>query len=72
MTLDPRDLPPQPGENFGHIPERFREDYDPEPYTDPVSGVEYPVQARDVLDPQELHEYHQERRRRSRRSKRYT
>jgi hypothetical protein len=25
---DPRD---EPGERFGYIPERFREDYDPEP-----------------------------------------
>lgn len=45
-----------------HIPERMREGYDPEPYTDPHSGVTYPVSARDVLDPQEHAEYQRERR----------
>jgi hypothetical protein len=49
-------------------PSRFREDYDPdpEPWTDPVSGVEYPVRARDVLSPEEYHDYQRERRQRRR------
>jgi len=65
MTDDPR-----PDEHYGPTPERFREDRDPdpEPYTDPLSGVEYPIRPEDVLDREELHEYRQQRRRRSRRS----
>jgi hypothetical protein len=44
------------------IPERFREDDTPEPYTNPVSGVEEPVSARDVLSPEEFRDYQRERR----------
>lgn len=44
------------------IPERFREDYDPQPYTDPQSGVTYPIDPRDVLDPQEYAEWRRSRR----------
>lgn len=60
-------------ENFSPTPERFREDAgDERPYTDPLSGVEYPVRPEDVLDPYELHEYRQARARRARRARRYT
>ena len=62
--LPGRDDPPAPWEKFGSIPARFREDYDPEPWTDPRSGVEYPVNPRDVLDPQEYEEWRSGRRRR--------
>jgi hypothetical protein len=65
MTDDEPRLPPDPDEP-PPTPLRFMDDYpdDSEPYTDPQSGVTYPIDPRDVLDPEELREYQRERWRR--------
>lgn len=69
---DPRNEPRQPHESYTPTPDRFREDGgDEEPWTDPVSGVTYPIDPRDVLSPEEYREYKQQRsqRRRTRRTR---
>ena len=57
---------PTPERDSPFVPERFREDYDPEPYLDPEhAGPDYRhVDPRDVLSPEEYNEWKRQRGRR--------